>query len=487
MIVLEGWLAFVSGRLREYLHTRWLRVFVVLLVGSTVSAIVGGYHAHLQNRERYTLEAQRRVQLILQARSGPDGTALDRSLRVLRPPTPSAIVIPGHEASLPAAWDFGPAGLETLAPYAAADFAGETGLILDVEAVIRLFGGLFAIAFGAWTTTRDKLRGWSVAEAMLPIPEWSVTVCQLLSGFFTLVLAVLVWFAATGVFARAYVSADVGLSVSWVRVAVVALLYMTTLFGIGSAIAWWARSPLLGLALSGGTWVVLVLLGPQLLLGVSNLLSYLPSRSSLEQVQRVDHQDQVRRAEDFLGQQLGIAIAGETDRQVADAKLQQAYFSLEQEWLRRLQSARVSAEEADRRWRQKRHRMWERLRLAARFTPGTLLPQALSELSSVGWLTVVRWEQALESHRRNLNRALFDNRPSANARVPADWGFQLWRHLRHVPKWHAQLPQFEAPVISSSDRLSASWSDVIALLAQSLVALVLSAVARRRALRRRLA
>jgi hypothetical protein len=247
MIVFQGWLAFVGGRFREVLSARWVLIFVVLLVASTGSAIIGGYHTHLRNRERYAVEIQRRVQLVLQAQSGPDGTDVDRSLRVLRAPTPSAIVIPGHEASLPAAWDLGPAGLETLAPYPPADLASETGSLLDVEAVIRLFGGLFAIALGAWTVTRDKLRGWLEAEATLPVPQSSVTAAHFLSGFLVLALIDTVWFGLSAVFAHAYVGPDVELSIFWQRLALVSLLYMATLYGIGSAIAWWARSPLLGL------------------------------------------------------------------------------------------------------------------------------------------------------------------------------------------------------------------------------------------------
>jgi ABC-type transport system involved in multi-copper enzyme maturation permease subunit len=483
MIVFQGLLAFVGGRLRDYLNTRWVWGFVVFLIASTASAIVGGYHAHLRNQERYTVEIQRRLQLVVQPRP-PDGTQLDPAFRVLRPPTPSAIVIPGHEASLPAAWDFGPAGIETLAPYPPADFASEIGLMLDGEVVIRLFGGLFAIAFGAWTTTRDKLRGWSEAEAMLPIADWSVTTAHLLSGCVALALVVAAWFGITATFAHAYVDPGVQLSVPWVRLAVVAFLYMITLFGIGSSIGWWAQSPLLGIALSGAVWVFLVLLGPQLLLGVSNLLSELPSRSSLEQAQREDYRDQLRLADDNLARQLAATVPKELRMEVMDAILERAFPSFEPEWLARLGKARASTEEAERSWSQNRRRVSERLRVGARLTPGTVLPQALSEVSSVGWLATARWEDAIDSHRRRLNRALFDNRPTAGMPIHFSWTSLPWQYTRYNALPYSRLPQFEAPVITSRDSLAASWPDLVALLIQSALALILVGIARRQALRR---
>jgi hypothetical protein len=171
-------------------------------------------------------------------------------------------------------------------------------------------------------------------------------------------------------------------------------------------------------------------------------------------------------------------------RTVADAILKQTYPSLEPEWLARLYKARASAEETERVWRQNRRRVTERLRLGARFTPGTVLPQALAEVSSVGWLAITRWEDALASHRRRLNEAIFDNRAQASAVVPFSWGKQAWRQIRYIPLPHSKLPQFDAPVITAGDRLSAARPDLIALSVQTLVALALAGFARRQALRR---
>jgi hypothetical protein len=50
---------------------------------------------------------------------------------------------------MPAGWAFGPAGIETLAPYPRDSLSGATGYVPDGESVIRLFSGLFALALGA--------------------------------------------------------------------------------------------------------------------------------------------------------------------------------------------------------------------------------------------------------------------------------------------------------------------------------------------------
>ena len=484
MITFRGWLALVGGRLLDYLYAGWIWVFFFLLLISTASAIVTGYHTHLRNLDRYSGELQQRFLLQMQALVGPNGRGIDRSLRVLRPPSPTAIVIPGHESSLPAAWDIGPAGLETLGPYPPAGFAAEAGLVLDGEAVIRLFGGLFAIAFGAWTISRDKLRRWSDAEALLPVPEWSVTAAHALAGCVVIAVAVTAWFGTTALFTRVYLPPEIELAMPWARIGLVALLYMVTLFGVGSAITWWARSPLIGVSLAGATWVLLVLLGPQLLLAISNLVSQLPSRATLEQRQRDEHRDLLKQADDNLGRQLVAAAAIESIKTAGDERVNLAYPIYEPEWLARLQAARSSVERAESVWRQDQKRVTGRLRLAARFTPGTLLRQALSEVSSVGWLADSRWEEALDEHRRRLNQALFDDRPSANPRLQFPSGPELWARVRHRAPMHSTLPQFDAPGISPRDRVAAAWPDVMALFVQSLIALLLAGIARHQALRR---
>jgi hypothetical protein len=294
---------------------------------------------------------------------------------------------------------------------------------------------------------------------------------------------VLVWFGAAAAFANWHLGPQLELRISWLILACVTLSYLVALFGAGAAIVWWTRSPLVGVSITSGAWVILALLGPQLLVAIASLQSDLPSRFALEQEQRERYADQTGEADNTLANRLAHAASGEPVGKASDLAAERAYPALEPEYLAARAAARSVAEATENSWTSTLRSADASLRAIARLTHGTLLPEVLAEIGHVGWRTASTWEEAVSEHKRQLNRALYDDRPIVNLFLPLGGGSVSWFYPRHAAIPHARLPQFEPP--SPPPPSAATRLDFIALFLHALVALLVAGFARLRALRRR--
>jgi ABC-type transport system involved in multi-copper enzyme maturation permease subunit len=124
---------------------------------------------------------------------------------VLRPPNSSVILVRGHTSSFPAAWDFGPAGIEVQPPYPNRETANYAGVLLDLEGVVLVFGGLVGLVLGVGRVLMDRDSGWDAAVRALPLPGALIAASRVVSGGLVMVVLVVVWFgviaAVAGVFA----------------------------------------------------------------------------------------------------------------------------------------------------------------------------------------------------------------------------------------------------------------------------------------------
>ena len=478
--------ALAVSRVEYLLTSPWLIGAIALLALSSGTVAVTGAKDLTEHRERYALEIQQRLRASLLS-VGPTGRQAERALRVVRPPTEAALLIPGQERSMPAAWDLGPATVEALPPYP--DLALRPSIVsgggADGAAIIGQFGGTLALALGLATVLRDRRRGWGDAERHTAAPAFAFVVAHLSSACLTLAVAVAAWFAAIGLAvsqANGHDWADANQTL-WM-LAPLTWLYAVTLYGYGAAIAWQVRVPLRAVVCGALLWLGLFMVGPQLgasWVGWSNDAS---SRASAEQDQRDAYAERVRLLEAELGRQIAARVGDARLSSEKESRAIQGFQALEPMWIRGMVGARAAADDLQHFWRAGADRTTQRLQQAARFMPSTLLPVVLAEVSGTGHLTRRRWEQAVTEYKRRLDQALFDNRPTVTLRLPLDGLPEVFMHIRHPVLPIRDLPSFVPPSITPEDRWQSSATAVLILALHAAAALMFAGVAQRRAWRR---
>ena len=482
MIVARAFVSLVASRTAYLLTSPWFIGAVGLLVVSSGAMVTTAAREYSEHRERHALEIQQRFKARLLL-IGPSGYVLDRSLRVLRPPSVAAALIAGQEASLPAGWDLGPAAIEELAPYPVLGSFTRFGSSADNTAFIVQFGGLLAIALGLASVLRDRRRGWADAERGSGIAPWWFTASSHLAMGIALFLAVSVWLGAVGLVMDQALEAE--WEDSWVTIRMMVpltWLYVVTLYAYGSAIGWQFRAPLRAVVSVAILWVFLVWLGPQLASSWAGRSS-LPSRARIEQEQRDTHAETLGAMEAVVHPKIAAFVSAPTRGRARDMEAATGFRKWEQEWLQGYRDARARVSDLENGWRTEINRISLRLQRTARLAPTTLLPQVLAEISGTGNLTRNRWLSAVEDYKYRLNNVVFDDRPQARLQLMVDGELEMTSPLRHEPIRYADLPQFVEPVITLADRWRASSWDVFVLALHAVIALMIAAVAQWRAWR----
>src|SRR5688500_15568208 len=154
---------------RRLLLARWVgRATLFLCAFSSLSVALNMRHFQ-QHTESHEQLLQRRVEAQMRSGGYPPGRAAEPGLRVIRPPTPGAVLAAGIEPALPAAWEFTPAGSEALAPYSRTEVGIRGNGIGDLAATIGGLGGLLAVWLGVSTVVSDRTTGRIAALRTLPV------------------------------------------------------------------------------------------------------------------------------------------------------------------------------------------------------------------------------------------------------------------------------------------------------------------------------
>jgi len=445
-----AWLIMLRATGLQILGAPGLWAMVATCVFSSFVSIFHNHNAHLEALGHYTLELQERQRIRFQSTVGPSGRETDRSLRVLRPPSAAATFVVGVERTLPAGWDFGPAGVETLAPYASQEPLAAFDILADGESVVRLFGGLLAIVLGFWTVTRSPASGWLAAAPWL-VPHWWLMSVLLTAGAAVFGLIALLWIGASVMFALWLSDPAAHNAIVFMDSWLLAWIYFVTMFGIGAVIARLSTNSLAGMTTVVATWTVLIFLGPQLLATVVRMASATPTRAMLEQDRREKYADQQKTADDALATSLSAFSPTGLTRPDLNKMLTDAFQRFEPEWRHRMREAREDSDKSNRRWLDARAQWIGRLQTIARFTPGTLLQSGLATANGQSWATSRLWEESISSHESALNRSLFDDRGTLPLRIRWNNSMTLWTKVWHATRSHAELPQFD--VVSTSTAL----------------------------------
>jgi ABC-type transport system involved in multi-copper enzyme maturation permease subunit len=399
----------------------------LILLATVVVGIVGGTVNAQDYRDRQAQFNTRATQLRAALAHGSLMAVFsgDPGLRALRPPEPGSILARGLDQSTPAWWAFDPAGPVEgpRDPSQTAD--SQTGSVVDLEGLVRIFLSLLALVLGFEAVAGDRAHG--VLQAMLnqPIGHRAVLTGKLLAGAAVLAGAILLG-------ASTLLAATVLVSPEAIDRSVIQLVPPLGATGLIYLVALLAGAMLIGSvvrdhAVSGVTiaavWTYVALIGPQVTTFGSRALVAIPSRPLLEIERQRSFDARFDATERSVGKAyraaIGAASLGVRPTPTPD---EAGIASLGRQWRAEALVTRQIVEAFDERstnLEQARSRVKSWLMWAS---PGSLLFEAIADLANTGTATQGRWRDAILAHQRYLNQVFFDNPPRIPLYVPGDLG-----------------------------------------------------------------
>lgn len=464
-----------AGRQWTQRHVQWLFVVVALIASVTTALSIRGYTAR---REAYTRQLQRQVAAELAA-SGPlMGWAVEPALRINRPPASALLWVTGAEDALPVSVDFGPGGTSwVLAP--STDNWWPAATPLDNEFLLRVLCGLVAILLGLEAALHARHERSLEAMLLLPVRPAPVLVGIGLAAALPTAVAFVVLTLASSVSALAF---DRSLASETALTALVAtipaLLYLTWLTWIGAILGFRFRGNVAAVG-AIALWFAATIAVPQLMKWVAFVSTPATSRAEMEQVRDNAYADSIRASEEALGDFIAASSSSAKTPDIIQA-IDRHHDELRLRWSQATATAREIARDVEERWRRDRRGQSALAQALTLLDPAALASQAIAAAAGSGPALADAWEQLSETHQRELNRGLFDNRRRVTVRVPSEQSRALIPVDLHPGLRVSQLPRASAPVITPQGRLRAVVGPVIGLALWLLMTAALFSVDRHR-------
>jgi ABC-type transport system involved in multi-copper enzyme maturation permease subunit len=388
---------------------------------------------------------QQRVEAQLRGSGRPLGRTAEPGLRVIRRPSPGAVLATGIERAIPAAWEFTPAGIEALAPYTRTELSISDRGVGDLAGIIAGLGGLLALWLGVSTVESDKTAGRIAAMRALPAGAGTMAVVRLAGGTLALAVVVAAWCVTVGLTTRAFMPAVVDIPPSThVWLAAPVLFYMTLMFALGTSVGAAARDGVSASVTAFLIWLAVVFVIPQTTQLITRSVIEVPTRSSLDVERREHLADAVR----LLENEVGAAMAKIWPAVMSPTREQQgaAYLAIgEQTWTSGWTRIRAAAELEQRQGLEMLARDSRLKRWMDSVNPRSWLLESMAEVAGTGRSMEAAWTAAITSHDQDLNEHLFSNRVRVNPRV--QWKGQaliLAFDRRPAPRF-SELPPFVEP------------------------------------------
>lgn len=439
-----NWL--VLQEVKRLLLARWVGPAIVLLCAFSAFSITLSNRDLQENLEAYKDLVARRVEAQLRAPGQPSGREAEPGLRVIRAPAAGSVLVAGSEPALPAAWEFTPAGTESLPPYRN-EARGDGRRVGDIAEIITALGGLLALWLGVSTVLSDSAAGRLSALRTLPVAPETMAVVRLAGGTVSLIIIAMAWCATVILSVEVFVPADLQVPLSMpIRMAGPVACYLSLMFVIGTGAGAAAREGQSALVATFLIWIAIVFVVPQ--------VNQLITRSVIDVVPRnrmeAERRDQFADATWMLEGQVGVAVAAKLpDVEIPTAEQQSGAFLAVGEpiWTAGLTGIREAAIREELRWLESRARADRIQNWLDGLNPSSWLYWSMAELAGTGRSTAAAWTQSVAKHEELLNRRLFSDRPRVNARVP--WKDQTLKMAfdRHPAPRYSDLPLFAAPPV----------------------------------------
>ncbi len=408
------------------------------------------------------------------------GWAPEPVLRAIRAPELGSLVARGDDLSVPAYFDFGPAGTIWARSVPSDATQLRTGTLPDLESIIRVLGGFLAVLLGVEAITSARasglVRAWDALGAR-PVP---VTLGKLLGSW------VVMGAASSVVFGAATVSAvlrlpDEGRDVLavFVRCLAPTVLYLGCFIGVGAAVAVWFKHQTTAFVGGIALWITAAMIWPQVVAFGARVQSPHELRGTMEAQRDQAFADEIRAGENALGDAVADWI-GQARADTSARAIETHRTELDSLWLAHARAARSAADAVEETWRRGQQRQAAFDRLGGVFSPGTPFLLSMTAVSGTGDELSGRWLAAVDSQQRRLSQILFDDRARITVRAPSQNGRQLLGlDRRPGPRW-PELPAFQAPVMTSAELWWSATGPLTALLGYLGLAVLAAAIGARR-------
>ena len=418
----------IAHEWRRNRRRSWVTLTLILLSAATWTSVSFAQRRFAEKREAYNELVRQRGEAQIAAKGRVIGRAKEVGLRLVRRPNPTGAFVLATEDALPAGWDFTPNGAEALPSYRVLIGQTDGDYWWTPEFLARIFLAGFALMLGLAGPLQDRSSGWIRALRAQPVAARLLSAGRWAGGCLTLSVLIAVWlFVMTAVRSReSFGPTTVEL---WI-LGIPAWLYAQGFLGLGIAIAHLATSEYRAWLVGLGTWLLLAVVGPIGLPVVIQILLPNASQSQFERGQRERYADAMREIETKIGKELAARVTGATAESANDL-LTPAFASVERKWLDGIAEVRRDTDQTALQWqsvRAKQRNLLDRLDLVV---PGALLNRAFGQLLGTGRQFAEQWEALVRDRETMLASRVFDDRPSANLRVPVagrTFGMSFERH-----------------------------------------------------------
>jgi ABC-type transport system involved in multi-copper enzyme maturation permease subunit len=399
----------------------------LILLATVVVGIVGGTVNAQDYRDRQAQFNTRSTQLrealahgnLMAVFSGDPG------LQALRPPEPGSVLARGLDQSTPTWWAFDPAGpVEGPAdPSQTADL--QSGAVVDLEGLVRIFLSLLALVLGFEAVAGDRARGVLQAVLNHPIGYRAVLTGKLLAGAAILAVAILLG-ASTLLAATAMVSPwaiDRSVLQLVLPLSATGLIYLVALLAAAMLVGSVVRDHAVSGVTVAAVWTYVALIGPQVTTFGSRALVAIPPRPLLEIERQRSFDARFEATQQSVGTGYRAAI-GSASLRIRPTPSPDAagIAALGRQWRTEAQITRRVVEAFDQRSAELGH---DRSRVKSWLmwaSPGSLLLEAMADLANTGTAAQDRWRQAIWTHQLYLDQVFFDNPPRIPLYVPDERG-----------------------------------------------------------------
>ena len=446
---------------------RLLLLVVTLLVPLSVYASV----RELRELAKRTQDVQRSVE-IESRKEAVTGGDIEPALRVIRQPTIGTTFATGSHAHLPLYWDIGAAGLR-YGPPAGSYSAGPSGPRIDLEYLIRVVVGLFALLLGL-----DSIGGERQNDTLRPLLSQPVSTAAIILGKCAangaLLGSVMLWTVTLG-YATIAMSAPPA-KVPFGMIAGFAILswtYLMFCFGLGLACSSVGASIPGAQIVAISLWLLQSAVSAPLIASAIETLTPLRTRADFEaELQRV-YSRTSREMSITLGSEL-LARTGRSDwwkfedEPNEHARINRELDPLWSEFAQRWAEHMIDREAQ---WNRSRQRQDEAVAWASTLSAGLLFNRLAGDLVGTGGRSANLWHQAVVRHQSRVLEPLVAKRPRLLLRVPEGETRQIYTLVRDKPLLVTEVPPFEPPTRPVSE---VGRADVVRLVGQVCVVAVLA-------------
>jgi ABC-type transport system involved in multi-copper enzyme maturation permease subunit len=410
--------------LREIHDQTWSPRFIVLTITAgllTPVLMYAGIRDFTNRQQQFALLQQQRQNDVQRSGDRLNGRQLEPSLRALRPPLATSVLVRGLEGAVPTSWDFGPDGIHPGPADPSALGTPQSGASLDLEFLIRIVLGLLAVFLAADSLASDRHTGTLSVLLSQPLSKWTIVAAKFVGGITAVGLSLLLVMTgaalAIGVFGPDLWSPE--FTHVLVTLTGAAMLYLVALYALGLAVGCLSSSTTAANIWAISVWMVFVLASVPAFEVAVNAFAPLPPAGLVEAQRQNAFEARLRETEIRLGALLQQLVGPQAKWSEVDPP-EAVRHQLAAAWASAATATRTEMTAIDDQaltLGTRRRRWLGRLSLT---TPAALWFEAATCIAGTGTPTIVRWERAATSYQSYLNQRLFDDPPRLTLRVKTD-------------------------------------------------------------------